>query len=329
MSDLPSKKELEENAARLERMVDRRKAAQKAQEAERLAPYGFDAMPTDPEGLARLAAAMKADEKPVEPMPLAELGMAEPFDTQQTCEGCREVFATKAIMVFNRPLCPQFCPKCVEARGADEAREKREDREERWERICPPDYRDTDLSRIRLDWAKAYISAMDVRRKVQLTVDEILETGADDGLLLAGASGLRKTRIMFLILKKFHFAGYRCAYINGATFADDYAAKFEHVGAAERYIKALTDCPILFYDDLGKEPKSAKTGLISDRSEEALYRIVEARKAHRRKMFITSNMDSRGMLERFSQDRGEPIVRRLKEMCRMILITKPEKKGAK
>jgi hypothetical protein len=308
-------------AAKLDREVELRKAAKEKAIVDTIKPYGFDAMPTDPLELARLQSLMKGEEKPVEPLPLADLGISTVEVTlDQRCEGCGKTFETKAIMIGGRPLCPQFCPPCVEERRASGDREKRVEREIQWEAICPEDYQATDLARIREHWKG--IVARDSVTKDPVALDAILGADEKHGLILAGESGLCKTRIMFLICRKLHFAGWRVAYINGATFADRYASQFGKAGEAEKFINAFITAPVLFYDDLGKEPLIGGTKKMSDRSEEALYRIVEERKAHRRKLFATCNLSGKQMLERLSEDRGMPIVRRLREMCRTINIVR-------
>lgn len=315
--------DLVQAAQRLEREVAARRSAQEARENEFVKRYGFDAMPTDPQELARLHAAIRADEKPVEPMPLSEIGITTAEkEVVQRCEGCGKDFLAKAILIGGRPLCAQFCPTCIDGRETQEQRDRRETREIRWEALCPEDYRETDVERIRKDWSREGIRARDAKTKAAVTLDELLGTEGTEGLILAGESGLRKTRIMFEILRRLHHAGWRCAYLNGATFADQYASQFGTPGGAERFINRIITAPVLFYDDLGKEPLISSTQRMSDRSEEALYRIVEERKAHRRKLLATGNVTGDVMLKRLSEDRGMPIVRRLREMCRTVIISK-------
>ena len=236
----------------------------------------------------------------------------ETIDEDRTCGTCGKAFRAKALVMNGRPiLAAAHCEACVEDRLRADGFEAHDDQQARlhdlWEDICPPDYRDTDLVRL-----------MKGREEI---MSRILETPADRGLILVGPTDRGKTRILFELLRRHHFAGIEVAYVNGATFADKLAAQYgDGAHAAERFMMRHIKVPVLFYDDLGKEATSGPNRKMSERAEEALYRLVEERKAHRRPLLITSNKTSKELLERLSLDRGEPILRRLKQMCASITL---------
>ena len=68
---------------------------------------------------------------------------------------------------------------------------------------------------------------------------------------------------------------------------------------------------ILFLDDLGK----AK---FTERVEMEFYDLIEFRAANKLPILFTANMSGKQLTEALGEDRGEPIMRRLREFCDII-----------
>lgn len=262
------------------------------------------------------------------PLPFAALASLETRQEPAKCAGCQGDYIASSIIADGSPLIVgTYCPLCVakrEQEAKDEAAEElRYKRELEWERVCPPDYRDTEIERIRREWINLAV-APQIKRKGayhRTTLDELLKVEPSEGMLIFGVTGRCKTRFMFELCKRFHFEGRRVAYVNGATFADKLAASYgQSAAVAEQFIERHIQAPICFYDDLGKEPLRADRKM-SERAEEALYRILEERKAHRRPFHGTTNLPHRqAFLDRVSEDRGAPMMRRLEQMAAFVTL---------
>ena len=204
-----------------------------------------------------------------------------------------------------RTLKPRVCAACapaVEARLDAEVRQAEADQVQaerlaRWETICPPLYRDTDPARLpgRLVAAAAAWSFSSL------------------GLAFVGPSGRGKTRAMMLV-------GRRMVMDEGRTFAFVAASTFSHEvsrragsgtpGDLDNYLHWLCRVHVLFLDDVGK-------GRLTDRVEAEFYHVIEQRTAHCRPILFTANARAADLQAGMSEDRGEPIVRRLREFCRV------------
>jgi len=91
------------------------------------------------------------------------------------------------------------------------------------------------------------------------------------------------------------------------------ARMFDRDDDARRQLETLRRAEVLFIDDLGKEK-------FTERVESELYDLVETRTAHLRPILWTSNATATRLKEMLSADRGEPIIRRLKEFCTIVPV---------
>ena len=80
------------------------------------------------------------------------------------------------------------------------------------------------------------------------------------------------------------------------------------MGEAERFINEMGQVDLLILDDLGKEKLTESRG-------EWLYDIIDKRYVKNVPVWITSNMGSTALINRMGYDRGEAMIRRLREMC--------------
>lgn len=246
------------------------------------------------------------------------------------CERCKRDFSALVFILCGREMARgKFCEPCVQAEkerlSAEETESRQDARRRAWEALCPEDYRDTDLPRLRADMLRKKMTLQSTPAKA-ITLDEIWrhDPKSPKGLGIIGISGQRKTRIVFELFRRWHERGAKIMAINAVHFADDLAAAYENgAGFAERFMEKLEKARILLIDDLGKEK-------LTERVEATYYRIVEFRKGHKLPLFFTANMTGRDLAEKwkanakaqgFFSDRAEPIVRRLREMTDSITIT--------
>jgi len=222
---------------------------------------------------------------------------------------CRNPFDLTKVFFFQRN-----CEPCVAAeqvkmarRTIDDASEReRERRAERWAEICPEEYRLT------IDGGK---TVPDRLHSDQPKAKEIVEKHilCGHGVLIRGDSGGGKTRTMYALLRKFHFAApltQRTIRIEART-----SAKFEREARTaggnhtlDKWFDGLATCDALFIDDIGKTPWS-------DNTVSHFFDLVEERTTNRRPIFITTNLDGEALVKRLDlgEDMAVPLLRRMRE----------------
>ncbi len=138
------------------------------------------------------------------------------------------------------------------------------------------------------------------------------------GLLLTGRTGRGKTRAMWALLRRLaHEEARDIRYFH----AQDWFGTLQSClnfgrDDARGWVEAVARRPIVFIDDLGQE------AMQTARSEWALswfLRFLDIRVSERLPLYVTTNLDAQGIAERgTSSVRGDPMVRRLIEICEPI-----------
>lgn len=138
------------------------------------------------------------------------------------------------------------------------------------------------------------------------------------GLLLTGRTGRGKTRSMWALLRRLACdEGRDIRYYH----AQDWFASlqsFLNFGRddARGWVDAVARRPVVFIDDLGQE------AMQTARSEWAMswfMRFLDIRVSERLPLYVTTNLDAQGIAERGTSNvRGDPLVRRLIEICEPI-----------
>ena len=173
-------------------------------------------------------------------------------------------------------------------------------REQTWRRICPPDYLDTVPSKLPFPMKLNSVIAWKYGPK---------------GLLLHSPTGAGKSRCAWMLLKREWEAGRTVKSLNasaGLTYAEKYSRSPDEVGL---WIDRLCQTDLLLLDDVFKSK-------LTDSFESALFTIVMHRTEHKLPIIVTTNDNGDSLLQRFSPDRGEPFVRRIKEFCTLISFAK-------
>lgn len=221
-----------------------------------------------------------------------------------TCERCKTGFAYQGVVINGRvPFSSKFCPACSEAnridREAEEQRDALQAMQTEWETICPPLYRDTDRNELPISVA---------------TTLEVLDWQiGNKGIGLAGASGAGKTRLVFMLLKRLHFDGIRCRAMTAKRFENWCHRMFDKDDDARTQIVNAKSCKVLFIDDIGKEK-------YTERVESEFYDLIEHRTSHLLPILWTANASGDQLARMMGEDRGTPIVRRLREFSTVISV---------
>jgi DNA replication protein DnaC len=178
-------------------------------------------------------------------------------------------------------------------------------RREHWKELCPVEFRTpdedgghTDVNRLRLEQAK-FAEAMSW-------------TYGKRGLLLVGPSGTCKTRVMWRIVRREFDAGRKVIAMKAHRFGIEAVERQMTKGFAQ-WFNELARAPLLFIDDLGK-------GKFTDAVESHFFGLIDERTEHNRPIVITTNSTGTALAARMSEDRGEPIVRRLKDYCDSVVF---------
>ncbi|HEV2320689.1 MAG TPA: hypothetical protein VGV18_13110 [Verrucomicrobiae bacterium] len=193
----------------------------------------------------------------------------------------------------------RFCPECSRkeheaVRLAEQDRMKRE-RESKWNAICPPGYRDTEIGKLP-DAAKA--------------AEVLAWNYGPTGLLLHGATRRGKSRCAWLLARKMFDQGKSVRALD-ALAGFEYATAFASAAGAHAWINDYCRCGLLFFDDVFK-------ARLTDSFEAAVFAIAEYRQSHKLPVLASLNDTGETLMARMSADRGDALVARLREMCRVI-----------
>ena len=215
----------------------------------------------------------------------------------------------------------RICPDClesiqkpqIEAEKTAAREEIRHRRAREWNELCPPDYRSTnwldhpELSPVCHALAKDWLPAWDSEER---------------GLGIHGPSGMGKTRAMFAILRRLHFAGVPVAYVEAVEFdrqariADDLRAPWSVKGAAIDFLQRCKTVRVLFFDDLGKESSILATA-------KHMHDTFEHRGKHRLPLLWTSERTGEELARFLGDNYADGIIRRLRRSCAIHFAEPP------
>jgi DNA replication protein DnaC len=234
-----------------------------------------------------------------------------------TCNYCREPFTAAWCPHPFRPgelwIGQKACPRCLaeyqdsQRRGTAAAEEKiaKARHEARWAELCPVEFKtveeggETDPNRLRLEQPRF--------------ADALSWRFGKTGLLLIGPSGSCKTRVAWRIVRREFEAGRRVMAMKAHGFGIECVDRRTSRGGFTDWYRQLVRVPLLFIDDLGK-------GRFTDDVESHFFGLIDERTENGRPLIITSNSTGNALKERMSADRGEPIIRRLRDYCQTIVF---------
>lgn len=254
---------------------------------------------------------------------------------EHTCPTCQTVHVS--LFRGTSAMCPDCTDKLQVAFKQPKAEaaeyESQEMRVKAWEELCPPDYRSTgwrdhpELSPL-CRWVARYWWLAGPERDARRGPDGEPVFGKERGLGLFGPTGRGKTRAMYAILKRLHFAGVRCFAVQAIQFAEAAMLIAERAPWSERnpaleLIRLCHRVPVLLFDDLGKENSTPAVA-------KAIHDLVEERKAYHRTLLWTSERTDDELAQFLGKNYADGIVRRIGEITRIFhtedsIPTQPEK----
>jgi DNA replication protein DnaC len=213
--------------------------------------------------------------------------------------------------------------KAWEERQEEQRQRARALRLDSFLKLCPErfqetsrDYRDPDPAMPCVDWAAFdRVQAYEFGKK---------------GLLLAGATGLGKSRAMWTLLKRLWVDGskavrggypgetspLRVVAFESYDFGNTAVSLLEQGrGKFSDWIGDLSRADVVFLDDFGK------LKLVGSRDEwvrSEIFGLVDARHARNRPTFYTTNLTAEKFMQHASGDSGEPLLRRVVETCDIV-----------
>jgi DNA replication protein DnaC len=229
----------------------------------------------------------------------------------QLCATCGQQFPAVFITVQSVGSCfsQVHCPPCQERQKADkdalERSREAEARRRQWAELCPVEFKtveeggETDPNRLRLEQPRF--------------ADALSWRFGKTGLLLFGPSGSCKTRVAWRIVRRKFEAGRRVMAMKAHGFGIECVDRRTSRGGFTDWYRQLVRVPLLFIDDLGK-------GRFTDDVESHFFGLIDERTENGRPLIITSNSTGNALKERMSADRGEPIIRRLRDYCQTIVF---------
>ena len=237
----------------------------------------------------------------------AGTGKREPRD----CETCGRPFDALAICCLGAHIVARHCAECVALHEADMARQKTQPRpaapsaEERWTSLCPREYRTlaeggvTDAARLVAECREFY--------------RVLAWRHGERGLMLRGATGTRKTRTLWRLLRRLFDEGRALEVMTAGELGRSYAdAAGQYQSSA--WFERMTTVDVLCVDDLGK-------GAWSEAVRAVFFDVVDKRTRTGKPLVVTTNDDGEqiaGKMREFNL--GDPLVRRLREFCEVVCM---------
>lgn len=236
---------------------------------------------------------------------------------------CEDCFTPFEAAIARSPFEPEKiiarqrrCEACVDAFDVKIATEEKKRREEAftlerkasWERVCPKLYRSVE------ECGQTEIKKL---KESVRQYDEILSHKLSHlGLILRGGTGTGKTRTMFRLMRHYHDQHPFPSIIalSSGEFdreARDASGRFQ----LTEWFSRISEADVLFIDDIGKGKWTAAT--IGH-----FWEIVDNRTKNCRPVFITTNCSGETLVQSIgvSKDIGEPLLRRLRESCKVIVM---------
>jgi DNA-directed RNA polymerase subunit RPC12/RpoP len=184
-----------------------------------------------------------------------------------------------------------ICPDCSDfVRETQANLDKSNKRAAEWERLCPPDFRNTVVDRL----------------PRQTKTNEALEwTYGGKGLNLWGVPDTGKTRTCWLILQREHFRGRRIL----AFCPGDFDGYYEAVEKKASWIRSLARVDLMLFDDVDKYGMSYQ-------AEKAFFTVLDTRLRYHRPTLFTGNSDGEKLELKFRE--GPALVKRIRQSSKSI-----------
>lgn len=222
---------------------------------------------------------------------------------ESTCD-CGRTMTRKAIRLRGTWEMVYICDHCKD-KNELYRRSVEEQYLRYWHSITPPEYRNTDVDKLPL----AELS----KKVLRFEIDNRKEK---PGLWLYGASGLGKTRTMYLLLYKLICKGKSIRLYKGDEFNNEVGQVFSDISGWKEWQRGLLNADVLVFDDFGK-------GVLTERVQQAIFSIIEMRMSYNKPIIVTTNEVYSTLRERIRDDNLlGPLYRRLIEFTEQVKFTK-------
>jgi DNA replication protein DnaC len=195
------------------------------------------------------------------------------------------------------------CAACSEADTADLHRNERS----RWKQLCPELYQCTAIGRLEIDLRRQGYNNGWMR--------EVLgwQYGSQ-GLLLIGPTGVGKSRVIWMLLRRVLDQEHRSGEsLNAVKFRTGLQTAARE-GGTEEFVRRLVRVDVMYWDDLGQ------THLTGPASEMLLH-LVEERTCRRKPILATTQYSGEKMDAQFERkEMGQAVRRRLNEFCKVVVV---------
>jgi DNA replication protein DnaC len=192
------------------------------------------------------------------------------------------------------------CDRCHERReAAQPVAVKDEKRKQDWDRRVGPYYYTFDPDKI--------------PQAIQPHLDSVFNWHPDSprGVGFIGKSRTGKSRVLFELGRRLFIRGQDVYPTSGIEFAEKVASQVTDREGFEWYLQRVKHCKILVFDDCDKLNFTPAV-------EAAYYGMLEYRRRFQRPILASVNCNGKAMANAASDNRGEPIVNRLRDLCEII-----------
>lgn len=236
-----------------------------------------------------------------------------------TCIKCGQEFVAR-MFVFDwsttqTRLVVRICTPCGDAiearrvaqllRDTEDCKDRRRaERDADWKRLCPQEFRLTTECNGSTSIAKLELA--------QPLMSHVMQWKGPKGLIIRGRTGRCKSRVMWRLMRRLWLEGRTITVLTAAQFdrqCRDAGGNF----TLTEWFESLANVDVLFIDDLGKAQWTQGT-------EAQFFDLVDQRAREHRPMMITTNDDSTSLAAQLSDNRSEPLIRRLKEFCESVVF---------
>jgi IstB-like ATP binding protein len=233
--------------------------------------------------------------------------------SRSTCAFCGQALpAREPITLFGRTFVvgPRMCDACI-AKAETEPKKK-----SAWERLCPQLYLHTDIARLENDLSQLNYDARWPR-------DVLAWQYGSQGLVINGPTGVGKSRVMWLLLRRLLDQEHRTAVVLSAVRFRTALQTAGRDGTTEEFVRRLLRADVLYWDDLGQMHLTGATS-------EMLLHVVEERTCAEMPILVTTQYSGESMDSQFERkEMGKAIRRRLNEFCRVVLVRPIQKQTAR
>lgn len=217
------------------------------------------------------------------------------------CKWCRKPFLTDVIhFASGKTMQANVCDGCHTEREKMERPELNlERRKMAWDRLVG-----------------GYFSIFDPNRipvPMQPHFEEVLKWRpyGPRGTGFAGKSRTGKSRVITELGRRLYVSGVDVFPTSGVEFQEKVVGQVNNREVFEEYLLRCKNCKVLLLDD-GDKLK------MTEAVEASYYSMLEHRRRFERPVLVTVNLSAAQMSTAASDNRGEPIVNRLRDLCEII-----------